>query len=221
MVAQRRRDSEESVVDYKRERWRKWGNFYLISCRKSYKKACEYKNLSDHFSSYLWLFVTFNNLYAYLTDFGGGVRQETQIKCAIRQLDETKVNSIYTRGYVLQIKKLNDRTPRELAGESSQPLGVLNMLKFFQGKEPESCVQQVPKVAEFNASFKEKRETISEVTSKLLYPIRNNLFHAIKGPQDPWDESVVKHAYALLEPLIEPLTELAEEHQRAYSRGPD
>ena len=44
----------------------------------------------------------------------------------------------------------------------------------------------------------------------LLYTARNNLFHAVKGLDDPGDKTVAENVYHLLEPWIAPLLEAAK-----------
>jgi len=47
------------------------------------------------------------------------------------------------------------------------------------------------------------------MATKLLYTVRNNLFHSQKDRQRGDDAEVVKTAYELLEPLIMPLKQRA------------
>ena len=74
--------------DRSNERIAYWGESYLESTDKSYSYAREFfqcaqrfpEQKENYFTAYLYLFVTFNNLYSFIADFNG--KERTKIRNA-------------------------------------------------------------------------------------------------------------------------------------------
>ncbi len=162
---------------------------------------------SNHFTAYMYLFVAFNNLYNWHAwrCARAGDSQPEKIKSAVRSLTDQAVRKIYTPNYSKRISVLNDRRPKQIDdGECDLDVhGVLKMDQYFTGSTISSCVAHVEpaSLATTGADPTEQRDTIAEVAAKLLYTVRNNQFHAVKGAIDPDDREVLETAYALLHPI--------------------
>ena len=79
------------------------------------------------------------------------------------------------------------------------------MQRYFQGKDLADCVKHIEEVANEEACVEEKKRTLKDLAAELLYTIRNNQFHSIKGANNIVDKDVLQSAYCLLEPIVESL----------------
>ena len=182
-----------------------WRGPYLASTRKSYHRAQGFFQKGDYFTAYLYLFVTFNNLYSYLARFGNGSESD-RIRNAIGCITDDNVAQIYNSQYLEVLNCLNERTPEQDGGGR---LGVVNMRYYLQGKDPCVYVKHIKHIANEEASAVEKKCTLQNLAAELLYTIRNNQFHAIKDPIT--DESVLRWAYCLLDPIVCVLLQVADQ----------
>jgi len=184
------------------ERFSYWGDAYLQSTRESYRRAAGFFSRGDAFTAYLYLFVAFNNLYCLLARFRGGER--AKIGAALKQVRAEDIDRVYTPDYVELINSLNQgRTEQFVQGPDAGAgvQGIVNMGDYFLGKDPVDCVAHVGTVAPALASTEDKRRSLEGVASSLLYTVRNNQFHAIKGPHRLADQSTLGTADQLLLPL--------------------
>ncbi len=199
-----------------------WGDAYLQSTRESYRRAHRFFNRTnrdpDPFTAYLYLFVAFNNLYCLLARFDG--READKIRAALDQVPTDDIERLYTEEYVELISSLNDAPTEQfvVGPDAGAPVqGIVNMRDYFLGKDPRDCVAHVSAVAPALASTEDKRRSLQEVASSLLYTVRNNQFHAIKGPHRLADQSTLGTAYQLLLPLVQALLPIAQ-HRTQPSR---
>lgn len=194
------------------ERIRYWGEAYLQSTRESYRRATEFSNAQDPFTAYLYLFVAFNNLYCLLARFDDS--EQAKIRAALKRLALAEIDRIYTPEYVSRIRELNDRPTEQFVegpDAGSQARGVVDMRRYFLGKEAAECVRHVESLASSEAPVEDKLKTLQEVAACLLYTVRNNQFHAVKGPRRLADQLTLEAAYLLLLPLVDALTPVAEQ----------
>lgn len=194
------------------DRLRYWGDAYLQSTQESYRRAKRFFGVEgDSFTAYLYLFVAFNNLYCLLAKFDG--REPAKIRAALDLLPQTEVQRVYGSRYVELVRELNDRPTEQFVegpDAGSTVRGIVNMRDYFLGKSPLDCVAHVTNVAPLHAPTDAKRETLQEVAVTLLYTVRNNQFHAVKGPHRLADQLTLETAYELLQPLVEALIRVAE-----------
>ncbi len=194
------------------ERIRYWGRAYLASTRESYRRAQLFFNRCDFFTAYLYLFVAFNNLYCFLARIDG--TEPEKIRVALEKVPLQEIESFYRSDYVRDIRFLNDGPSAQFreGPDSRAPVeGIPNMRNYFLGKEPAQCVAHVDHVAPATAGARAKRGTLQEVAGCLLYAIRNNQFHAVKGARALGDQTTLKTAYQILHPIVHSLMPLGEE----------
>lgn len=189
--------------DRSNERIAYWGKSYLDSAEKSHRYAQEFFQCSqrfpeqeeNYFTAYLYLFVTFNNLYSFLAEFKNGSEID-RIKDAIGCIPDDDVTRIYNRQYHDVLISLNQRPTEQLPGLR----GIVNMRDYFRGKKRSCCVKHIQEIASVNDSPNEKKLTLKNLAAQLLYTVRNNQFHAIKDPIT--DVNVLRWAYCLLDPIV-------------------
>lgn len=200
-----------------------WGRSYLDSTLESFNRAEQFYQRQDFFTAYMYLFVSFNNLYCLLAGFAD--TEPAKIRAALKDLPERKITGFYTADYVRLINCLNDGPPLQFlqgpdSGSSEQ--GILNMRDYFLGKETAQRVVHVSKVSLPTAPAADKKHTLQEVAACLLYTIRNNQFHAVKGAQNLADQRTLETAYRLLLPIVEALIPRADRYvnmlRRSYDR---
>ena len=112
------------------------------------------------------------------------------------------------------ISELNDRPTEQFVegpDAGSQVRGIVNMRDYFLGKDPAECMAHVAAVASREASVEDKRKTLQDVAASLLYTVRNNQFHAVKGPQRLADQFTLEAAFQMLLPVVDALTPIAEQ----------
>jgi hypothetical protein len=192
--------------DRKEQRIAYWGDSYLQSTKESHRRAKEFRRRRDYFTAYLYLFIAFNNLYCLLTRFSGS--QPTKIRAAVGLIADEGIASIYTAGYVRHLVELNQRVPEQFStgpDKGAAQTGIVNMGDYFLGKDPDACIARIDNAASVDAPTEEKRRTLKEMAASLLYTVRNNQFHAIKGAHILADETTLEVAYKLLEPLVRAL----------------
>ncbi len=186
-----------------------WGNAYLKSTEESYQQARVHFRDEHWFTAYLYLFVSFNNLYSlYSLVVRSAGHEPKKIRDAIARIPDKDIESIYTAEYFRYLIELNERTPEQFLKGPDAGLahhGIVNMRDYFLGKEPNACVAYLPEIASVDAGAEEKRQTIKELAAILLYTVRNNQFHAIKGSRNLADDSTLWQAYNLLEPVVKAL----------------
>lgn len=200
------------------ERISRWGDTYLNSIWESRKQAGRSFKRKDYFTAYLYLFVVFNNLYSLLVRFDG--RERTKIKAALEELPSEDVDRFYTGQYRELIDSLNDGLPEQFASgpeRGAQVRGITDMKDYFLGKKPKDCVVHVGDVAAESASAEAKKRTLQEVAAYLLYTVRNNQFHAVKGPQRQADLDTLRAAYLVLHPIVDALTPITR--SSLHARG--
>lgn len=196
-----------------------WGEAYLDSTQQNIVRAHEFESRSDYFTAYLYLFVAFNNLYCLLARFEG--REQEKIRAALENVAGNEIDRFYSPEYAHFISELNDRPTEQFArgpdaGAPAQ--GIANMRDYFLGKDPLDCAAHVGVVAPAWASADEKRKTVQEVAATLLYTIRNNQFHAVKGPNNLADLFTLQRAYRLLVPVVDALLPMAREEVSRMKR---
>jgi len=197
--------------DLQTQRIAYWGGAYLESTRESYRRAEEFFRQGDPFTAYLYLFVAFNNLYCLTARFDGDER--VKIRAALGDVPAGEIDRFYTRDYVDLVDSLNDGTTEQFVeGPDAGPpaRGIVNMRDYFLGKGETACVAHIGEVAPVSASSDDKRRTLQEVAASLLYTVRNNQFHAVKGPHRLADQWTLETAYRLLLPITEALLPIAE-----------
>lgn len=203
-----------SRADLARRRLDFWRDTYLQSTTESLKRAEEFSShhpfSADPFSAYLYLFVAFNNLYRFLGGFDSG--DPDAIKTAIDRLPDVEIRRIYTAKYVECIRQLNEGIPEQFldgpdADNSAE--GVINLKAYFRGDAPGRCVEHVESVATGSSTVAERKATLGEVASVLLYAVRNNQFHVVKGQQRLQDLRTLAVAYELLRPISDSLMAIA------------
>ena len=193
-----------------------WRNSYLASTRKSYGMAQEFFEQRCYFTAYLYLFVTFNNLYSLRADFNGGER--TKIRNAVDCIPDEWVNSFYTEEYRNSIERLNERTPEQCIygpDAGTKHCGVVDMQGYFQGECLCKCVKHIKHIAIKEDSVEAKKCTLQNLAAELLYMVRNNQFHSIKDANNIMDEDVLQLAYCLLDPIVGSLLQLADSEEQA------
>jgi hypothetical protein len=198
--------------DCQRQRIAHWGESYLKSTTESYRRAKRFSHKGDYFTSLPVLFACFNNLYCLLSRFDREEKESCKIQAAVGELPAEQIESLYTDEYFRLVCQLNDRIPEQFTSgpdASSTLHGVVNMGKYFSGKEPDVCVAHVRGVAPVYATTDKKRTTLQKLAASILYTVRNNQFHVVKGPHNLADEEVLKAAYTLLEPLVKALLHVA------------
>jgi len=206
--------------DLQTQRIAYWGGAYLESTRESYRRAEEFFREGDAFTAYLNLFVAFNNLYCLIARFDG--HERAKIRAALKNVPAEEIDRFYTSDYVDLINSLNDGPTEQFvegpdAGARIQ--GIVNMQTYFLGKRPSDCVAHIREVAPGWASSDDKRNTLQEVAASLLYTVRNNQFHAVKGPHRLADQYTLESAYRLLLPLVGALLPMAERTVRSAVRS--
>jgi hypothetical protein len=200
-------DEERQKAD---ERIRYWGRAYLDSTLDSHRRAKQFFSERDSFTAYLYLFVVFNNLYCLLARFEGEEKQK--IRAAIGRLPDEAIERIYTPHYARLLEDLNSGQPEQFVfgPDAARPLeGIVNMGKYFLGKEPGACTSHIEKVTPAGASTQEKKSTLGDLAAELLYTIRNNQFHAVKGAQRLTDTRTLELAYRLLAPIAQAMLPMA------------
>lgn len=188
------------------ERVEAWGGEYLAASGQSFERARHSAHDEDWFTAYLYLFVAFNNLYCLLARFDGGERDK--IGEALKILPARDIEDFYDAQYVAQIQGLNDGLPEQFSdGPDAGTLlpGIVNMKDYFMGYEASECVAHVDKVSSALSSTDEKRPTLTAISATLLYTVRNNQFHAVKGPRREADLRTLRTAYHVLLPLAQSL----------------
>ncbi len=203
------------------ERMAAWGEEYLRSTRNSCERAGQFFRDKDFFSAYLYLFVAFNNLYRLLVGFDG--EEKAKIRDVIEKVPTEAIDCFYTCEYVDLINALNEGTPEQFKFEPEIDLtlnGITGLRSYFLGKEPRQCVAHVAQVVAMSTdSAEEKRMTLQSVAAELLYTIRNNQFHAVKGPQSAADLATLKVAYRVLKPVVDELLLVGDVAVRSGSAG--
>jgi hypothetical protein len=177
-------DSDQKNCQLKRIAYS--GESYLESTRESYRQAKRFFHKGNSFTAYLYMFVSFNNLYCLLAHFDG--REPDKIRAAIEKLPEEQIESLDTDEYFRLACQLNDRIPEQfkIGPELGSTLrGVVNMQKYFLGKDPTDRIAHVNEVTPVDATTPEKRRTLQELGACLLYTTRNNQFHAITRCSQP------------------------------------
>ena len=199
------------------ERIKCWRDWYLRLTEESYRMACSSQRHDDYFTAYLYLFVTFNNLYSLRADFSKG-GQDEKIKYAVGFIPNELVDKFYDKEYRKSIECLNDRTPEQFKcgpDAGAEGRGVLDMLRYFRGEDLDTCVKRIKEIANEKAPAEEKKLTLQNLAVELLYTIRNNQFHSIKGSADRMDVNVLWLAYRLLDPIVGSLLQLADSEEQA------
>lgn len=182
----------------------------MTACADSLGEARRFASKGQWFTAYLYLFVAFNNLYSWLAP--DERRQGTRIRKAIGVLETTTIDDLYTHEYVSLIQELNGRTPIQFTkgpDRGARKRGILNMQKYFSGDHARDCVAHVRTVVLVEATAEDKRKTLQDVAACLLYTVRNNQFHAVKGHQDEYDRDTLRRAYEVLLPLTTSLFDVA------------
>lgn len=188
-----------------------WGSQYLASTCESYRLAQRFFGKSDFFTAFLYLFVTFNNLYSLLAP---DRTDDQRIREAVGRVPLDRIETLYSSHYVGLIRQLNDGPPvqfNEGPDGGAAVEGIPNMREYFRGKEAAQCVAHVDEVAPDSASAQAKRKTLQEVAACLLYAVRNNQFHAVKGAQNLSDQTTLRTAYQILDPIVSALLPIGEE----------
>ena len=201
-------------------RVRYWGREYLASTSESCRLARKSFRKGDFFTAYLYLFVAFNNLYCLIARFGG--REQEKIRRAVEKIRLDRIDAFYTTDYVERIKQLNDGPPVHFTvGLDAGALveGIANMRDYFLGKLPADCVARVDQVASEWAPDEQKLSTLQEVAACLLYTIRNNQFHAVKGAQNLGDQTTLQTAYRILDPIVDSLMTIGREVVEGFHAG--
>lgn len=189
-----------------------WGGPYLESAAESYRQAKSHYARGDYFTGYLYLFVAFNNIYCLLVPRSSS-GEASKIRMAVTRLSDQAVEDLYTENYIRKVTRLNCRLPKQfqVGPDKGEPYrGIINMRHYFAGARAEACVEHIY-VAQPDGAIEDKRKTLEELAASLLYAVRNNQFHAIKGPGNPSDENVVRISYKLLEPIVKALFGTARE----------
>lgn len=189
-----------------------WGTMYLDSTRESIRRANSFLEQDDPFTGYLYLFVAFNNLYSLLAQFAG--KETVKIRHALAKLPGDAISLFYTSDYVELVNDLNDSFPEQTLSEpdgAGVGRGIIDMKAFFLGHDLDTCIKHAMNIAAVDASPEEKLGTIQDVAEELLFTVRNNQFHAIKGPHRLADQRTLLVAFRLLRPMVDALLELAQE----------
>jgi hypothetical protein len=187
-----------------------WGDDYLRFTKESKRRAAKFHSQGDHFTAYMYLFVAFNNLYCLLAGFKG--QEADKITCAVRRIPGARIRLFYTAEYVDLIRSLNDGAPEQLVREpdnGERGEGIVNMGRYFAGQPVSRCLAHIDEVAEPAASIGECTSTLAELASTLLFTIRNNQFHAIKGVTNLADQFTLERAFGLLLPIVNALLPIA------------
>lgn len=188
------------------ERVEAWGGEYLDACGQSLERARHSAQDEDWFTAYLYLYVAFNNLYCLLARFEG--REPDKMGEALKILPARDIEDFYDAHYVALILGLNDGLPEQFSdGPDAGTLlpGIINMKDYFVGYEAAECVAHVDRVSSATSSTDEKRETLTAISATLLYTVRNNQFHAVKGPRREADLRTLRAAYHVLLPVAQSL----------------
>lgn len=201
--------------DRQRRRIAYWGDSYIRSTRKSHLRAQRFAQKDDYFTAYMYLFAAFNNLYSLLAGFNSRGEAE-KIKVAIGKFQSEHIDSIYTADYIQNLNNLNRRTPEQFKDgpdECSAQRGVVNMQKYFLGNDPSACAVSINEIeiAALDDTARQKLITVQQLASTVLYTIRNNHFHAVKGANNLLDKNVLKLAYKLLNPIVQALLPLGQQ----------
>jgi len=210
-TARRRGAQTRSNPAKSAERIEFWGREYLSACRQSLERARNFGRNADWFTAYLYLFVAFNNIYCLLASFDG--REREKIAAALQEIPAHQLDELDNQQYLTLIRDLNDGLPEQFSAGPDfgvQLPGIIKMKEYFLGYEPPECVAHVDKVSSLLSSTDDKRETLAAVSAELLLAIRNNQFHAVKGPRREADLRTLENAYHLLLPLAEKLYAVAE-----------
>ena len=164
------------------QRLQKWSPFFLRASSDMFKLARRHRENNEYISAYLCLWVAFNNLYSLLTKFSQE-EEKRMIEEAIRALPELKINQFLSdREYVTRFHCLNNRQIRE----APDFCGLMNMRSFFKGRPLGQCVERLTlDVPPESGSLTAKQDFFFQLGARLLYTARNNLFHAVKDPDDP------------------------------------
>jgi hypothetical protein len=222
-------NNPSNEYDVRRRRLAYWGGSFLLSTEESLRRAEEFAaagldGSADHFTAYMYLFVAFNNLYALLGRSANG--QKGKIEAAIDALDVAVIDLLYDQEYLLLIHELNDGPPEQLVygPDKVRPPrvpcdGVVNMGEYLFGKSAANWIEHVQTVAPTSAAPADKVLTLKQVASRLLYTIRNNQFHAVKGAQNMHDVLTVELAYRLLFPIVQSLIPIAKLEVRKLTLG--
>ena len=178
--------------------------------------ARRHRENNEYISAYLCLWVAFNNLYSLLTNFSKK-GEKRMIEEAIRALPELKINQLLNnQEYVKRFHCLNNRQIRE----APDFYGLMDMRSFFRGRPLGQCAKRLTlDVPPESGSLTAKQDFFVQLGTQLLYTARNNLFHAVNGPDDPGDKTVAENAYHLLEPWIAPLLEAAKKQSNEVLRS--
>lgn len=205
------RTRDADVGSTRRARCRTWyfesADASLHLAESFHEKAESGSDGLNHFTAYMYLFVAFNNLYNWYAwgHARAGDSQQKKIKAVVRSLTDQAAREIYTPQYVERILDLNVRQPKQLddAERDMNVQGVLNMDEYFRGGRIPSCLARLQdeSIATTEDAPTQQRETIAELAATLLYTVRNNQFHAVKGVIDADDREVLEMAYALLHPI--------------------
>lgn len=201
----------QTPQDRQQQRITFWGDSYLQSTKESYCRAQRFFDQEDYFTAYLYLFAAFNNLYCLLARFERNER--SKIRWAVERIEDSYIPSIYTPEYFSHLDELNQRTPEQFfegPDKGAALSGVVNMKDYLLGKEPDACVAHVESVAPVESGTQEKRRTLQDLAACLLYTVRNNQFHAIKGPHNLADQRTLLLAYKLLAPIVRALLVMGE-----------
>jgi hypothetical protein len=184
----------------------------LASTRESYRRANAFFDQGDPFTAYLYLFVAFNNLYCLLADFDGTEREK--IDRALERIPTSVLRALYTPDFVDRVLELNGSTTEQFVSgpdSGTEVPGIINMKDYFLGRPAAECIAHVEVVADSSASDSDKLKTIQAVADSLLYTIRNNQFHAVKGAHRITDQRTLIAAYHLLRPLVDALLPLGDQ----------
>ena len=188
-----------------------WGREYLSACRQTLQEAKRFAAREDWFTAYLCLFVAFNNAYCLVARFDGLERDK--IATALQKVPDRQIDELYNQQYVSLVHDLNDGLPEQFSDgpdHGVQLQGIVKMKEYFLGYEPQDCVAHIETVSAAESSTDEKRQTLAALSAGLLLAIRNNEFHAVKGPRKEADRRTLKMAYKLLLPLAENVYATAE-----------
>jgi hypothetical protein len=170
------------------------------------QRAKDFALTEDWFTAYLYLYVAFNNLYCLLARFEGWERDK--IGEALKRLPARDIEELYDTDYVALIHNLNDGLPEQFSSgpdNRGDLRGIVDMKDYFLGYEAPECVAHVEIVSSISSPVDEKRDTLTAVSATLLYTIRNNQFHAVKGPRREADLRTLRTAYRVLLPVAQSL----------------